>query len=110
MVNESNKSQTSTDGYRKKRRKEELKRVSITFILMLFLTIASFFAIAYPSLFPTLFSVPFILLLATVQVLFQLYFFMHMSHRGHQMTSLFLYSGLFVGLLTVLAFVTIIWI
>jgi cytochrome c oxidase subunit 4 len=54
--------------------------------------------------------VPFILLLATVQVAFQLYYFMHMSHKGHEFPALFLYSGVFVAFLTVLAFVTIVWV
>ena len=32
-----------------------------------------------------------------------------MSHKGHEMLALFMYSGIFVAFLTVLAFVTIIW-
>jgi cytochrome c oxidase subunit IV len=32
-----------------------------------------------------------------------------MSHKGHEAPALFLYSGLLVGLITILAFMTIIW-
>jgi cytochrome c oxidase subunit IV len=35
---------------------------------------------------------------------------MHMSHKGHEAPALFLYSGALVAFITVLAFVTIVWI
>ena len=53
--------------------------------------------------------IPFILLLAVIQVAYQLYYFMHMSHSGHEIPTVFMYSGIFIAFLTVLAFVTIIW-
>ena len=74
------------------------------------LTLVAFVAVAYPKTFSPTFSVPFILLLAVVQVIFQLYYFMHMSHKGHEAASFFLYSGLLIGLITILAFMTIVWI
>lgn len=109
-MNESHRSNVKVDTYYKKRSKEEMKHVMVTFSLMIFLTLSSFFAVAYPTIFPKIFSVPFILLLACVQVLFQLYYFMHMKQRGHQTAIVFLYTALFIGLLTVLAFATIVWI
>jgi cytochrome c oxidase subunit IV len=42
-------------------------------------------------------------------VVFQLYYFMHMKHKGHGTIALFLFSGLAVGLITVLVFTTIVW-
>lgn len=96
--------------YRRRKSAEEMRHQVITFGLMIFLTIVAFAAVAYPKTFSPLFSVPFILLLAVVQVIFQLYYFMHMSHKGHEAASFFLYSGLLVGLLTILAFMTIVWI
>lgn len=95
--------------YRRKKSVEEMKHQVITFGLMIFLTIIAFVAVAYPKTFSPLFSVPFILLLAAVQVIFQLYYFMHMSHKGHEAPSMFLYSGLIVGLITILTFTTLIW-
>lgn len=74
-----------------------------------FLTLVAFVAVAYPKTFSPIFSVPFILLLAVVQVIFQLYYFMHMSHKD-MAASFFLYSGLLIGLITILAFMTIVWI
>jgi cytochrome c oxidase subunit 4 len=94
--------------YRRKRSIEEMRHQVVSFALMIFLTLIAFAAVAIKG-FSAWFIVPFILLLAVVQVIFQLYYFMHMSHKGHEAPSLFLYSGLLVGLVTVLAFSTIIW-
>lgn len=96
--------------YRKRKSAEEMRHQVITFALMIFLTLVAFVAVAYPKTFSPIFSVPFILLLAVVQVIFQLYYFMHMSHKGHEAASFFLYSGLLIGLITILTFMTIVWI
>ncbi|MGN4928761.1 cytochrome c oxidase subunit IVB [Bacillus cereus group sp. MYBK14-1] len=96
--------------YRKRKSAEEMRHQVITFALMIFLTLVAFVAVAHPKTFSPIFSVPFILLLAVVQVIFQLYYFMHMSHKGHEAASFFLYSGLLIGLITILAFMTIVWI
>jgi cytochrome c oxidase subunit 4 len=94
--------------YRRKKNAEEMRYQVITFTLMIFLTLIAFAAVALKG-FTATFTAPFILLLAAVQVVFQLFYFMHMSHKGHDAPKLFLFTGLFMGLLFVLAFVTIIW-
>ncbi|MEH7014669.1 cytochrome c oxidase subunit IVB [Neobacillus niacini] len=94
--------------YRRKKSAEEMRHHVVSFALMIFLTLIAFAAVAIKG-FSAWFIVPFILLLAVVQVIFQLYYFMHMSHKGHEAPSMFLYSGLLVGLVTILAFTTIIW-
>ncbi|HEK9099300.1 cytochrome c oxidase subunit IVB [Bacillus pfraonensis] len=110
-IKQTNTSNSKVDlVYRRKKSAEEMRHQVITFGLMIFLTIVAFVAVAYPKTFSPLFSVPFILLLAVVQVIFQLYYFMHMSHKGHEAAAFFLYSGLLVGLLTILAFMTIVWV
>lgn len=95
--------------YRRKKNAEDMRYQVISFSLMIFLTLIAFAAVGYGD-FSTWFVVPVIVLLAVVQVVFQLYYFMHMSHKGHELPAFFLYSGLLVGLVTVLAFVTIVWI
>lgn len=95
--------------YRKRKSAEEMKHQVITFALMIFLTLVAFAAVAYPKTFSPTFSVPFILLLAVVQVIFQLYYFMHMSHKGHELIAIYMYSGILIAFITVIAFVTIIW-
>jgi cytochrome c oxidase subunit 4 len=94
--------------YRRKRSIEEMRHQVVSFALMIFLTLIAFAAVAIKG-FSAWFIVPFILLLAIVQVIFQLYYFMHMSHKGHEAPSMFLYSGVLVGAVTILAFTTIIW-
>ena len=94
--------------YRRKKNAEEMKHQVITFTLMIFLTLIAFVAVTYDG-FSSRFTIPFILLLALIQVAYQLYYFMHMSLKGHGMVALFMYSGIFVAFLTVLAFLTIIW-
>ena len=93
--------------YRRKKSAEEMRYQVISFALMIFLTLISFGAVQFD--FSSWFTVPLIILLAIVQVIFQLYYFMHMSHRGHEAPSLFLYSGVLIGAVTILAFLTIVW-
>ncbi|PLT34329.1 cytochrome c oxidase subunit IVB [Bacillus sp. V5-8f] len=95
--------------YRRKQNAEEMKHQVITFTLMIFFTLLAFLAVGYEE-FSHWFIVPFILLLAVVQVAFQLYYFMHMKHKGHNTIALFMYSGALVGAITILTFVTITWI
>ncbi|WP_394232646.1 cytochrome c oxidase subunit IVB [Niallia oryzisoli] len=94
--------------YRRKKNAEEMRHQVITFALMIFLTLIAFVAVGYEG-FSSWFTIPFILLLAGVQVAYQLYYFMHMSHKGHEMPALFMFSGVFVAIITVIAFLTIIW-
>ncbi|WP_413301527.1 cytochrome c oxidase subunit IVB [Bacillus sp. 1P10SD] len=94
--------------YRRRKSTEEMRYQVVSFTLMIFLTLIAFAAVAVKGL-TAWFTVPFIILLAVVQVIFQLYYFMHMSHKGHEAPSLFLYSGALVGAITILAFTTIIW-
>ncbi|WP_071395463.1 cytochrome c oxidase subunit IVB [Bacillus tuaregi] len=94
--------------YRRKKNAEEMRHQVITFALMIFLTLIAFVAVGYDG-FSNWFTIPFILLLAGVQVAYQLYYFMHMSHKGHEMPALFMFSGVFVAIITVIAFMTIIW-
>jgi cytochrome c oxidase subunit IV len=94
--------------YRRKKNAEEMRYQVVSFTLMIFLTLVAFAAVAIEG-FTAWFTVPFIILLAFVQVVFQLYYFMHMSHKGHEAPSLFLFSGFGFGLVMVLAFMTIVW-
>jgi cytochrome c oxidase subunit IV len=94
--------------YRKRKNAEEMRYQVISFALMIFLTVIAFVAVGYDG-FSSWFVVPFILLLAVIQVIFQLYYFMHMSHKGHELIAVFMFSGVVVAFVTVLAFLTIIW-
>ncbi|MBM4764062.1 cytochrome c oxidase subunit IVB [Bacillus sp. B15-48] len=94
--------------YRRKKNAEEMRYQVISFSLMIFLTLIAFAAVGFADI-TNWFTIPFILLLAVVQVIFQLYYFMHMSHKGHEAPQLFIYTGVFIAFIMVLAFMTIIW-
>ncbi|HZG71972.1 MAG TPA: cytochrome c oxidase subunit IVB [Chondromyces sp.] len=94
--------------FRRKRNAEEMRMQVVSFTIMIFFTVIAFVAVA--AGFSKWFVIPFILLLAAVQVVFQLYYFMHMSHKGHEAPQLFMYSGILVAFLTILAFLTVVWI
>ncbi|MET3194327.1 cytochrome c oxidase subunit IVB [Bacillus sp. OAE603] len=95
--------------YHRRKHAEEMKQQVISFLFMIVLTLASFAAVIYREHMDAYFTVPFILLLAVVQLIFQLYYFMHMKNKGHSTTSFFLYSGLTVAIITLLTFLTLIW-
>lgn len=94
--------------YARRRSANEMRGQVTTFAIMIFLTLIAFTAV-YAD-FSVYLVVPVILLLAAIQVVLQLYYFMHMSHKGHEAASLFLYSGVLIAFITVLAFLTIVWI
>jgi len=93
--------------YRRKKSKEEMRYQIVSFTMMIFLTFIAFGMVAAKD-FSHWFTVPIILLLAVVQVIFQLYYFMHMNQKGHEAPSLFLFTGLGVGLTAILTFMTIV--
>ncbi|MDP4161638.1 MAG: cytochrome c oxidase subunit IVB [Bacillota bacterium] len=94
--------------YRRKKNAEDMRYQIVSFSLMMFLTLIAFAAVAIKG-FEATFIKPFIILLAAVQVIFQLYYFMHMNHKGHEAPKLFLYGGVTVGFTIILTFTTIIW-
>lgn len=93
--------------YRKKKNAEEMKHQVVSFGLMIGLTAVAFLTVGSDQ--GPWFTVPFLLLLAVIQVAFQLYYFMHMNQKGNDAISLFFYSGILVAAITILAFTTIVW-
>jgi cytochrome c oxidase subunit 4 len=103
-----NQMRTKTEfEYSRRKAANEMRGQVTTFALMIFLTLIAFSAV-YADFSPNL-VVPIILLLAVIQVVMQLYYFMHMSHKGHENAKLFLFSGVTVAFITVLTFLTIVW-
>ncbi|MBM7644229.1 cytochrome c oxidase subunit 4 [Scopulibacillus daqui] len=93
----------------RQKRKRELTYYLVSFFMMLLLTGLSFAAVAMKGI-EKHFTAFFIVTLAVIQVAFQLYYFMHLKDKNHGMPALFIYSGAFVAFITVLAFVSIVWI
>jgi cytochrome c oxidase subunit IV len=94
--------------YARRRSANEMRGQVTTFAIMIFLTLIAFTAV-YAG-FSAYLVTPIILLLAAIQVVMQLYYFMHMSHKGHETTSLFLFTGVLIAFITVLTFITVVWI
>ncbi|MDQ0155879.1 cytochrome c oxidase subunit IVB [Robertmurraya andreesenii] len=93
--------------FRRKQNAEEMRHQVISFALMILFTIIAFVAVG--AGFSAWFTVPFILVLAAVQVAFQLFYFMHMNHKGHEAPMLFMFSGVFFAIVMIIAYLTIIW-
>lgn len=103
-----NTSSNKVDTFQKRKNKEEMKGQLVTFALMIVFTLIAFGIVA-GDLMPKMFVIPTILLLAIVQVGFQLYYFMHMKHAGHELPSIMMYGGIWAAILTVTALSVLIW-
>ncbi|WLR52201.1 cytochrome c oxidase subunit IVB [Bacillus tianshenii] len=106
MANNTNSSHSLE--FRKQRNKEDMKQQVVVFAMMIFFTIIAFGAVAL-EVITAQFTAPFILVLAIVQVLFQLYYFMHMSHKGHEAPAVFIFTGVIVTAVTIAALMTVVW-
>lgn len=96
---------TIADEKKKERfRRYKYKQVLTSFALMLALTLFAFYAIASEEI-GSAFAIPFILVLATVQVLLQLAYFMHLNEKDKGYPIIFMFAGFFVGMITIVALV-----
>ncbi|AIC94951.1 MULTISPECIES: cytochrome C oxidase subunit IV family protein [Shouchella] len=91
----------------KREMKRDIKKQFVVFILLLFLTVLAFVAVG-ADLVPNNFAVPFILILAIVQLLLQLLFFMHMKDKDHAWATVFMITGIFVTMPTIVALMLLI--
>jgi cytochrome c oxidase subunit IV len=85
--------------------KQDVKQQLVSFVLMIFLTLIAFYVVANGLMSGTG-LVLFLLFLAVIQVVFQLYVFMHMAQKDHEYPTFFIYSGLLVGIITVVGLLT----
>ena len=79
----------------------------ISFALTIFLTLVAFVSVYAGFTNGLLFRLFF--LLAIIQVIIPLYYFMHMSHKGHEAPQLFMYGGMIIGFVTIVCYLTIVW-
>ncbi|ADU30894.1 cytochrome C oxidase subunit IV family protein [Evansella cellulosilytica] len=92
---------TGTPSKKTKRKlKYEMRKQLISFVFMIFLTSMAFISIASDAI-PATFAIPFILLLAVIQVVLQLYVFMHLNERGNGWTNIMIWTGVLIAILTV---------
>lgn len=107
--NSNSSTQTDSFEYRKIKNRQEMNKQWFSFGLSIFLTIIAFIAVATEAI-PVTFTIPFILLLAVIQVVFQLYYFMHMKHKGHETPAMFIWSGVLVAIVSIAGLTLLVWI
>jgi cytochrome c oxidase subunit 4 len=73
----------------------EMRHQIISFSMMIFFTILAFISIS-SDIIPGSFALPFILILAVLQVILQLYYFMHLKDKEHEWASAFIMSGVVI--------------
>ncbi|MFC4617222.1 cytochrome C oxidase subunit IV family protein [Camelliibacillus cellulosilyticus] len=95
---------------KKEKRKRDMQYYLITFVSMLIFTCIAFLAVYLQKHISHYLIAIIIVTMAIVQVAFQLYYFMHMKDKDHGFPALFLYGGALVAFLTVLTFLSIVWI
>ncbi|EIT84924.1 cytochrome c oxidase subunit IV [Fictibacillus macauensis ZFHKF-1] len=88
--------------------KEERKYHNVSFIMMILLTLIAFYAI-WSDKVSSSFAILFILVLAVIQVFFQLYIWMHLSHKGHDFPLWGMISGILIAAITVAGIAGLIW-
>lgn len=98
----------SVDLFEKKKSKDEMKKQLISFGLMIVLTLISFGLVA-SELLDKMFAIPFLFIMAIVQVGFQFYYFMHLKDKGHEMPATLIYGGVWGAFLTLAALTLITW-
>jgi cytochrome c oxidase subunit 4 len=98
---------SSADQGNRKRHHEGPRNHFLSFALSIILTILAFAAVM-ANLGRT-FTIMFIVLLALIQVIFQLAFWMHMKDKGHFYATVGIVTGAFVALTAVAATVYWIW-
>ena len=90
---------------------EHMRKQVVNFAIMIFLTLIAFTATAMDHASAT-FVIPLILLLAGIQVVLQLYSFMHLEDKKTHMVGViefFMWGGIFIAFTFFVAFTTIIW-
>ena len=105
----SNSNSTTKWENRKAVNKEEMNQQFIVFGVTILLTILAFAAVVFIDSISMWFVAPFIFVLALIQVVFQLFYFMHMKHKGHEAPILFIFSGVLVAAVSILALMTVVW-
>ncbi|RXK18869.1 cytochrome C oxidase subunit IV family protein [Macrococcus sp. DPC7161] len=90
-----------------RKRTEEMRMQVTTFGIMIFLTLVAFAMVA--AGLSKEFVIPAVLLLAVIQVILQFYYFMHMSHKGHGVAKLFIFSGIVVAISFIVMALYITW-
>jgi cytochrome c oxidase subunit IV len=99
--------------YDRKHNALHMRKQVVNFAIMIFLTLIAFSVVlAFDGKTAVALIIPFILVLAGIQVVLQLYSFMHLEDKStHQVgvIEFFMWGGIFIAFTFFVAFTTIIW-
>lgn len=96
------------DEFIREQRREEMKKNTISFVLMIAFTIIAFSLVATGSS-KAMFVIPILLIMSLVQVAFQFYFFMHLKEKGHAVPAALIYGGVWAAFLCIAGLGYIVW-
>ncbi|MFA8437617.1 cytochrome C oxidase subunit IV family protein [Pueribacillus sp. YX66] len=88
--------------------KSEMKLQLVSFAMMIVLTIIAFATVA-SDFISAPFKVLFVLVMAGIQFVFQLYVFMHMGQKNHEFPTIAIWTGFVVALLCIVSLAALIW-
>ena len=103
-----NTSPNKMQAYRKQENKEEMKKMLISFGMMILFTIIAF-ALVGTGVMKGSYLVILLFLMALVQVMFQFLYFMHMQDKGHEEASGIIYGAFWVTFLVMMGLGVITW-
>ncbi|MHA6251410.1 cytochrome c oxidase subunit IVB [Oceanobacillus sp. CAU 1775] len=103
-----NTSSNKINSYRKQANKDEMKKMIISFGLMIAFTVIAFALVGAGQL-DGMFAIPLLLIMAVVQVGYQFFYFMHLKDKGHQEIAAVVYGAVWVTFLVMLALGVITW-
>jgi cytochrome c oxidase subunit 4 len=95
------KPQAQLKGQTRTKRHESARKHVWSFVLMMVLTAASFIAVGM-KLIPMTIVVPLIVFFACIQVVLQLFTFMHMDQKGHAIPLIFILLGSVIAVVSVI--------
>ncbi len=95
--------QSNTETRTQHHRQEGPKRHIVAFIVSIVLTALAFLAVIIGG--SSAWVIPFIIVLGIIQAGFQLYIWMHLDQKGHDLPAVGIYTGLLVALLTIITFI-----
>jgi len=96
------------DEFIREQRREEMKKNTISFVLMIAFTIIAFSLVATGNT-KAMFVIPILLIMSLVQVAFQFYFFMHLKEKGHAVPAALIYGGVWAAFLCIAGLGYIVW-
>ena len=96
------------DLFQEQRNKIEMKKQFISFAGMIGFTLVSFGLVASEML-DRMIAIPILFVLASIQVAFQFYYFMHLKDKGHEMPMTLMYGGVWAAFLVLAGLGLISW-